>query len=118
MVRTIREAEWDDESRAEMLALEEFERGVCDQCGFHKSLCGDPANHFTFEFHVCTVAAARARWERKVSADDEKARPGKDQPPESAHPDDGRQLLVRPMSDEEVANVARRAPVAPAGSTG
>jgi hypothetical protein len=105
IVRTVvtREPEWDDDSRAEMLALAEYEAGMCSGCGLHRSLCSDPSNHFTFEFDVCTVAAGWAQWGRKVADEDDKAMPGKGEPPETPHPDDGRTERVRMLTPDEVA---------------
>ena len=46
MVRTVttREPEWDDESRAYVLALAEYERSVCGGCGGWLPETTDPKN--------------------------------------------------------------------------
>ena len=102
------EPEWDDESRAEMLALAEYEAGICD-CGFHKSLTHDKANHFKFETDRCPVCAGWARYGRLQSRDDaeEEEKLGKDAPPTMPRPGDGRRVF---MAMSRGSSVAKESP--------
>lgn len=89
-----------------MLALEQYEAGVC-ACGFHESLAGDSANHFTFEDKTCPVCRGSARYARIQHAADElatKAR-GENAPPATPHPADGRKTFVRKLGAFEVAEL-------------
>ena len=73
MVRTVvtREPEWDDESRALLLALAEVEAGECSGCGMPLEECmspeADPNNRaggWTYEGgapHRCHACSARER---------------------------------------------------------
>lgn len=98
-----REAEWDDESRDDMLALAHYESGVCE-CGFHSSLTSDPTNFFTIEEKRCLVCKGAAMHDRiRQAADDEElARMGDSPPPERVRPEDGRRTFLRPMRPEEI----------------
>ena len=108
MISSRPEPEWDDESRAEMLALAEYEAGVCD-CGLHESVATDPSNFFTFKHRVCPVCAAGARWGRKVREDDEAAMPPKGSPADAPQPDDGRTAYLQPLTPEQVAAARKSA---------
>lgn len=90
-----REPEWDDESRAEMLSLAEYEAGICE-CGFHKSLTRDKANRFSFEVDHCPVCAGVAQYGRLQARDDaeEEEKLGKSAPPAAKRPADGRHVLM------------------------
>jgi len=105
-VTVTREPEWDDTARAEMLALAEYESEICD-CGFHKSLTRDKANHFGFETDVCPVCAGRDRYSRLQSKeDDEEEQKLKDSPPATPRPGDGRRVFMR-MTRKPAASVAQ-----------
>lgn len=94
-VTVVHESEWDDASRAEMLALAEFEAGICD-CGFHRSLAQNKANEFIFEVDRCPVCAGRAQYERLEAKEDreEIAKLGENAPPTTARPADGRRVSM------------------------
>lgn len=91
-----------------MLALARYELKVCD-CGFHESLARDPSNHFTPEVEQCPVCKGVAQFMRVLNAGDERSRKafGDKRPPATPDPADGRRVLMRMMSPDEVA--ARRA---------
>ena len=42
------EPEWDEREQDLMLALAEYEAGLCPKCGRPLSVCTDPANEFKF----------------------------------------------------------------------
>lgn len=90
-----REPEWDDESREEMLALAEYESGVC-ACGFHKSQTRDKANVFSFQVDHCPVCAGQARYGRLQASDDnEEDERVKGAPPAAPRPNDGRLVSMK-----------------------
>lgn len=91
-----REAEWDDESREQMLALAEYEAGVC-ACGFHKTLTRDKSNVFSPETDHCPVCAGWATYGRIQAKDDreQEERLGKDPAPKRPRPGDGRRVFMR-----------------------
>lgn len=99
-VTATREPEWDDAERDQMLALQAYERGVCE-CGFHESQI-DPAKLFvTFEDRVCPVCAGadvHARVKLANDGDTSKASP------KEPRPADGRRTYIRRLSPEEVEN--------------
>lgn len=96
-----REPEWDDTSRAEMLALAEFESGICE-CGFHSSLTHNTANVFNFEVDHCPVCAGRAQYDRLQVKDDreEIEKLGEHALPTVPRPTDGRHvsMVMQPPS--------------------
>lgn len=68
LIRSIvtREVEWDDEQRAWMTALADYEAGLCPLCGRHTSECTDPATENLWKVPLptrCfpTTAVLRAR---------------------------------------------------------
>ena len=83
-----------------MLALAQYEAGV-GPCGFHKSLTGDPANHFTFEEETCSVCRGAALYDR-VQKERDKATLGDKPDPKSPWPSDGRSTHIRMMTNAEV----------------
>lgn len=111
LVRTVvtREPEWDDESRAEMLALAEYDAGIC-ACGFHESLTQDRRNFFTFEHRVCPVCAGRAQWDRKVADADDHIKVDPHAKPEAPLPTDGRWVGARMLGPAEKAALERPKP--------
>lgn len=102
-----REPEWTDEDRAQLLALAVYEAGICS-CGFHESLTSDKSNYFQPEHRVCPVCAAADKWSRITADADQQAAKarGDKAPPSLTHPEDGRKLYVRRLTEAEVA--ARR----------
>lgn len=99
-----REVEWDDDSREDMLALAQYEAGIC-ACGFHTSLTHDRANYFTWAEDVCPVCAGAAVHMRQQAANDDKIieAMGTDPSPLLPRPDDGRHIYTKLMTDAEVA---------------
>jgi hypothetical protein len=99
-----REAEWDDRQRERMLALGYYEAGVCE-CGFHESLTGDKANHFTFDTKTCPVCRGSAKMARIQADADERSDKslGEHPAPGLSRAGDGRRMFVRRMSPLEVA---------------
>lgn len=87
-----------------MLALAQYEAGICD-CGFHSSLTHDKANVFKFESDVCPVCAGADRHMRWQIAEDDKAVEalGDNPRPLDARPDDGRRILAKLLSDADAA---------------
>jgi hypothetical protein len=81
-----------------MLALAEFEAGICD-CGLHRSLADqDPA--LKLELPVCPVCADLAKSLRIIHDRDqaELKTLGKNPPADAARPDDGRQIRLVPKT--------------------
>lgn len=102
----VRDPEFDDLDREELLAYLEYQRGVCE-CGFHESLTADKGNVFTFDARTCPVCKGSAQYGRRLAAEDREVEERlKDQPPATPRPSDGRRLGIRLMSPMEVA--ARR----------
>lgn len=99
-----REPEWDDDSREDMIALAEYEAGICN-CGIHRSLTHDKANFFSFVDDVCPVCRGAAQYGRMQAAKDEVAVKalGEKPQPTAPRPDDGRSTYVTKLSDGEVA---------------
>lgn len=91
-----REPEWDDVSREEMLALTEYEAGICS-CGFHESLTRDKSNVFSFELDHCPVCAGGERYGRLQEKEDaeEVDKLGESPAPTAPRPSDGRRVLMR-----------------------
>lgn len=90
-----REAEWDDDSREEMLALAEYEAGVC-ACGFHKSIAQNKSHLFSFEQEHCHACAGWAQYGRLQAQDDhEEDERLKGAAPEDERPSDGRRVHMR-----------------------
>lgn len=103
------EQEWSDADRIRLLALAEYERGVC-ACGFHSSLTNDLANTFTFESKVCLVCRGTDRYMRIQGHADKKASDalGENAPPGTPLPGDGRRTFVRQMAESEVAQMRQQ----------
>jgi hypothetical protein len=81
-----------------MLALAEFEAGICD-CGLHRSLADqDPA--LKLELPVCPVCADLAKSLRIIHDGDrdELNTQGKNARGDAAGPDDGRQIRLVPKT--------------------
>lgn len=87
------EVEWDDLQRALIEGLEEFERGVCDGCGFHTSLTDIVAHDFDIKHRVCALCAHRDRHERKLAHADDVER-GEAPKPGRRDPADGRKVYI------------------------
>lgn len=111
----VRESEWDDHERDRMLALMQYEAGVCS-CGFHISLTDDRTNFFTFESRECPVCKASARMARTQEADDKGRDDALGDKPHPGAPraGDGRKTMVRLMLPHEVealrGSVAQQSP--------
>ena len=92
MVRTIvtRDVEWDDQQRANMLALAEYEADLC-ACGLPKHVA-DTDPHLELKYRVCPVCAGLAKAARmQQKLDEEEVRTlGKEPAPEADRPTDGR----------------------------
>lgn len=102
-----REPEWDDEQRASLLALAEYEAGVC-ACGFHRSLTMDPALGFTEQSEVCPVCAGAAVADRlRSKADEDTAQILKNRPREP-RPSDGRHTYIRQLTADELEQRRKR----------
>jgi len=100
-----REPEWDDLERDKMLALDEYELGICE-CGFHRSVADeDPDLEITVRH--CPVCAGLAQRHRQIQAEDEKAVKalGESPAPEAERPDDGRLLGLRPKLPPDLARL-------------
>lgn len=104
-----RDIEWDDDAREDMLALAQYEAGICG-CGFHKSLTHDKANHFTWAEDTCPVCAGASRYMRRQAAEDEKAIEalGGDPSPLAPRPDDGRYTYTKLLTDAEAATAMQK----------
>lgn len=62
MVSSRPEVEWDETERAWMLALDEYEAGLCPMCGLPSELCQDPSAEGRAEAGLpirCHVTTAR-----------------------------------------------------------
>lgn len=100
------EPEWDDlgRERAEGLAL--HDQQLCPGCGLHPVILEDPErNVFTFEDKLCKVCAGQTQYGRmlaKGDADWDEAH--KDALPQQKRPGDGRHVLMRRLSPEEIAS--------------
>lgn len=92
MVRTTvtSEPEWDDQQRSNMLALAEYERGLC-ACGLPKDYA-DTDPHLEVKYRVCPVCAGLAKTARvQLSLDETATRALGEKPtPEADRPTDGR----------------------------
>lgn len=99
----IREPEFTDDDRARMLALEVYERGICE-CGFHEDLTEPEQNFYQIETRTCPVCAGTARAKRVQNEADEKIRKrmGENAPPATPDPADGRRTFVRPLTGAEL----------------
>ena len=97
-----REPEWDDAERDQMLALVEYEAGVCD-CGFHESVIDPDTLHVTFDDRVCPVCAGATQYRRHLDdRDDEFLKGlGKDAPARTPRPSDGRRTFIKPVPPRE-----------------
>lgn len=106
---TTAEPEWSDEDRSDLIALSRYEAGLCE-CGWHESLTGDKANHFTFDVKVCPVCSGAQRFARIQGAADQAQRDrlGEDVPPSTPDPADGRHVFTRLMSPAEVESRANQ----------
>jgi hypothetical protein len=104
LVRTTvtREPEWDDQQRANMLALAEYEAGIC-ACGLPKDLA-DADPDLRLKYRVCPVCAGMAQATRVQHAYDEQdARTlGKNPAPGLPRPTDGRHFAgFEPVTTDE-----------------
>lgn len=89
-----REAEWDDHTREQHLALLRYEQECCPGCGIHQSILDDPKhNVFTFEDRRCAVCAASDLYGRVTRARHEAA--DKDLAARQPHAADGHHTLLR-----------------------
>jgi len=91
-----RESEWDDVERDKMLALAEYDNGMCD-CGMHKSVADtDPDLEMTER--ICPVCSGIARNLRVIADRDAKTLKecyGDKVPPDAPRPEDGRVLGIQ-----------------------
>lgn len=98
-----REVEWDDNQRNKLLGLAAYEGTVCS-CGFSTLLTSDTDNHFTFGDRLCPVCKVGEQYARiQADADEhiEKSM-GKDIPPATPRPADGRHSFARLLTPDEV----------------
>lgn len=79
-----------------MLALAEYESGICDGCGFHSSVA-DEDPYFTLEEKVCPVCAQTAAEIR--------ARDKAEQESGSESAGDGRKRYLRLLAPSEAAKM-------------
>lgn len=88
-----------------MAGLVAYEGKICNGCGWHETLATDKDNYFTFESARCPVCAGHARLGRIHAAADERHRKamGDNPPADRVEPGDGRKVMSRLMSPEEVA---------------
>jgi hypothetical protein len=96
-----REPEWDDDERAKLLALAQYESEICD-CGFHTTVAdSDPA--LAMKVRVCPVCAGLAQNFRVIRAQDDAAEKqlGQNPPPERERPEDGRHIQLIPKTRED-----------------
>lgn len=98
MVRTIvhREPEWSDFERDKMLALAEYEAGICG-CGMHKSIA-DTDPEMEMAERICPVCANLAKNGRIINDRDTTALKqvyGNEVPADAERPDDGRYLSLK-----------------------
>lgn len=93
-----RDPEWDDFEREKMLALAEFEAGICD-CNLHRSVA-DADPDLNLLLPVCPVCADLARSLRVIAAEDDAAvkQLGEKPPPDARRPDDGRRVALAPVA--------------------
>ena len=78
-----------------MLALDEYEAGICE-CGMHRDIADtDPALEMTSR--ICPVCAKVARGMRVMNERDEQSMRmlGEKPPADTPHPGDGRHLAIR-----------------------
>lgn len=113
MVRSVTrqiEPEWDAQSQQVAEGLSRYDDECCQGCGLHKSILDDPEhNAFTFEERICKVCAGQEVYGRTVAERDEKARQAaKDRHPHDPRPSDGRHIIMRRLSEEEIARVRDR----------
>lgn len=88
-----------------MLALGEYEDGVCGGCGFHSSIA-DEDPYFALEEKVCPVCA-QTQAEIRARDEREKELAEKGVP---RLPSDGRTRYLRLLAPEEAESVAEKAP--------
>ena len=106
-----RESEWDDLERDKMLALAEFESGVCD-CGVHSSLSHDKSNYFKLVEGKCPLCASLEVQGRIRAQHDAAAAKSAEDHPARPLPSDGRRLALRQVSPAELeaAKAAQQSP--------
>ncbi|GAA4120469.1 hypothetical protein GCM10022215_24130 [Nocardioides fonticola] len=85
-----------------MLALGEYETGVCEGCGWHEQLADQI--HVTADTKVCPICAGLDRWRRVQAAADKAHRDsqGGDPDPRAPDPADGRRTRTRVLTADEV----------------
>lgn len=92
-----RESEWGDGERDKMLALAEYEAGICE-CGMHQSIA-DTDPDLDMLARICPVCSGLAKNFRIIADSDEKAMKelhgNKVPPPEAERPEDGRHYSLR-----------------------
>lgn len=100
------ESPWTDHERARMLALAEYEAHCCKDCGTHESIAENPEDHpMVPDQRRCPICAGLDMHRRVMAAADdaeEKALESKNAGPEQPRDKDGRTLLLRPATPEEV----------------
>ncbi len=99
MTEVVAESEWDEEARAEALALVEAEDLICNLCGMPREICSDPSHLWYPQRSVCyaTAASEQARWRRRERI--RKRYSGRDPERTMAAPflpDDGEWIWVSP----------------------
>lgn len=96
-----REPEFDDLERDKLLALGQYEAGLCD-CGIHKSISHDKTHVFTLEAEWCPLCQALAVQKRELDNLDSDAfeRAGNDRV--KRLPSDGRRTYLRELTTTEI----------------
>ena len=114
MVRSVTrqlESEWDDVSRAEAEGLARYHAEVhSDGCGLHPAILAEPdVYQFKYDEQHCPACAAKARTMRMVADQDSKtAEKFKEASASAKRPYDGRRLLLRAKTPEEIAAAAAK----------
>jgi hypothetical protein len=77
---------------------------LCSGCGMHPVILADPERYqFTVEERQCEFCAQQEAYRRVVAARDETWHKTHPEPkPTTKQPEDGRRLIVRPKTAEEI----------------
>lgn len=106
-----REPEWDDEQRDRMLALADYEAGICSGCGWHHDLIHEPGAGFKIDLDTCPVCAQVAqygRWQEELDKENDR-RIGETDAREP-RPTDGRKVRLQHLTPQQAElERARRA---------
>lgn len=89
----VRESEWDDLERDKMLALTQYEAGICD-CGLHESVA-DRDPEIELVTRRCPICAGLAQQMRVMHDKDHRAEERLKDQPGAVRPADGRKVRMR-----------------------